>query len=446
MNTTSKTKRMVSVATAIVWIVATAHSYAQTTRTIKLEEAIEMSLKNSKQLKLSQTNVDMAGLNIRQIKENQLPTLSVSGSYLRVNTPNIDLKIKQSGNDSTGSSGGTPAVHQAMYGMASASLPLFSGFRFKYGLESAHYLEQAAKLDVENDRDAIIQNTVAAYSNLYKAKKSVDLVSENLLRERQRVEEFTNREKNGMLARNDLMKAKLQESNVELALLTAENDLKVTTINMNLILGMPENTALLADSASFITLKEEGNAGEWEQTALTHRKDIAANGIRQKAADTDIKVVKADFYPSVALTAGYVALNIPGVAMIPNAVNAGIGFKYDIGALWKSGAKMAQARTKVYQLKTNEEVLLDRIHLEVNTAYYNYVLSKRKIDVYAKAVEQANENYRITKNKYDNSLVTTTELLDADVAQVQSRINYETAKADAIVAYKKLEQTAGVIN
>ncbi len=56
------------------------------------------------------------------------------------------------------------------------------------------------------------------------------------------------------------------------------------------------------------------------------------------------------------------------------------------------------------------------------------------------------ENYRITKNKYDNSLVTTTELLDADVAQVQSKINYAAAKADAIVAYKKLEQTAGVIN
>jgi outer membrane protein len=95
MNTTSKTKRMVFVTTAIIWIAATAHSYAQTARTIKLEEAIEMSLKNSKQLKLSQTNVDMAGLNIRQIKENQLPSLSVSGSYLRVNTPNIDLKIKQ---------------------------------------------------------------------------------------------------------------------------------------------------------------------------------------------------------------------------------------------------------------------------------------------------------------------------------------------------------------
>ncbi|CAG5067695.1 hypothetical protein DYBT9623_00416 [Dyadobacter sp. CECT 9623] len=445
MNTTFKIRRMVWVAAGAIWIAANSHAFAQAARTITLEEAIEMSLKNSKQLKLSQTNVDLAGLSIRQIKENQLPSLSISGSYLRVNTPNINLKVKPSTSDSTASGSATPEVHQVMYGMASASLPIFSGFRFKYGLQSAHYLEEAAKLDAESDRDAVIQNTIAAYSNLYKANKSVDLVAENLLRERQRVEEFTNREKNGMLARNDLMKAKLQESNVELTLLDAENDLKVTTINMDLLLGLPENTPLMADSASFLTFKEEGNVGDWEQTALTHRKDIAANGIRQKAANIDIKGAKADFYPSVALTAGYVALNIPGVAVIPNAVNAGVGIRYDVASLWKSGSKIAQARTHAYQLKTDEDILLDKLHLEVNTAFYNYVLSKRKIDVYAKAVEQANENYRITKNKYDNSLVTTTELLDADVAQVQSKINYEAAKADAIVAFKRLEQTAGVI-
>ena len=444
MNTTLKTSKIVTMTIGIALIVAASRSMAQqATRKITLEEAVEMSLKNSKQLKLSQTNVDLAGLNIRQIKENQLPSLAVSGSYLRLNTPNINLKLNQSGGDSTGS---TLSVHQAMYAMASASLPLFSGFKFKYGLESAKYLEQAAKLDVENDRDAVIQNTIAAYGNLYKSRKAMDLVSENLKREHERVVEFTNREKNGLLARNDLMKAQLQESNVQLTLLDAENALKITTINMDLLLGLPENTGLEADSTSFITLKDEGNVGDWEQNALAHRKDVAANGIRQKAANIDIKTAKSDFYPSVALTAGYVALSIPGVATIPNAMNAGIGFKYNISSFWKTGAKIAQARTYEYQLKTNEEILMDRLHLEVNTAYFNYVLSKKKIDVYAKAVEQADENYRITKNKYDNSLVTTTDLLDADVAQVQSKINFESAKADAIVAYKKLEQTAGIIN
>jgi outer membrane protein len=435
---------MALVAAGLFLFASATHSFGQATRNITLEEAVELSLKNSKQLKLSQSNVDLAGLNIRSIRDNQLPSFSLSASYLRLNTPNINLKSSSSDTSSNGMS--SVHVNQVAYGMASASIPLFSGFRYKYSLESAKYLQEASRLDAETDRQAVIQNAIAAYSNLYKAKKSVDLVAENLVREHERVQEFTNREKNGIIARNDLLKATLQESNVQLTLMDAENDLKLTTINMNLILGLPEDTQLAADSASFEVLKDAGNAMDWEQTALTHRKDMAAIAIRQKAANSDIHVAKADLYPNVALTGGYVALSIPGFVTVPNAFNAGIGVSYNLASLWKTGSKIEEAKTRLYQLKTNEEILLDRVHLEINTAYYNYVLSKKKIEVYEKAVEQANENYRITKNKYDNSLVTTTELLDADVAQVQSKINYAAAKADAIVAYKKLEQTAGVIN
>lgn len=441
--------KQVGVAGLLV-LMSVAQLQAQAPVSLTVGEAVQLSLKSSKSLKMSQFDVDLAALNTRQIKDSQLPSFTVTGSYLRLNSPNVSLKLGQP----TPVAGETPAagsgtrdirVNQAMYGMASASLPLFAGFKFKYSLEASKYLEQAAKLDVEHDREAVIQNTVAAYGNLYKARKAVELVQESLKREQDRVAQFTNREKNGLLARNDLMKAKLQESNVELALLDAENDLKVTTVNMDLMLGLPENTDIIPDAASFGVLAEAGTVADWEQKAIQNRKDLSANVIRQKAANDNIKIAKADKYPSVALTGGYIALNIPGLATIPNAMNAGLGVRYDVASLWKSKTKIEQARTQVSQLQTAESMLLDQVHVEVNTAYYNYVLSVRKIDVYAKAVEQADENYRITKNKYDNSLVTTTELLDADVAQVQSRINYEASKADALVAYKRLEQVSGLI-
>jgi outer membrane protein TolC len=84
--------------------------------------------------------------------------------------------------------------------------------------------------------------------------------------------------------------------------------------------------------------------------------------------------------------------------------------------------------------------------LQINQAYQTYLLSQKKIQVYQKAVEQAAENYRITKNKYDNSLATTTDLLDADVAQLQTKLNLTNAAADEVVAYNKLLQTAGILN
>ena len=91
-------------------------------------------------------------------------------------------------------------------------------------------------------------------------------------------------------------------------------------------------------------------------------------------------------------------------------------------------------------------MMTDGVRVQITQAYQNYLLSMRKIDVYAKAIEQANENYRITNNKYNNSLVTTTDLLDADVAQLQAKLNYAFSKADALVAFKKLQQTAGVLS
>ena len=75
----------------------------------------------------------------------------------------------------------------------------------------------------------------------------------------------------------------------------------------------------------------------------------------------------------------------------------------------------------------------------------NEKLSPKKIEVYRKAIVQAEENYKIVKNKYDNALANTTDLLDADVAQLQAKLNYAFSKSDASVAYYKLLQTAGLL-
>ena len=74
------------------------------------------------------------------------------------------------------------------------------------------------------------------------------------------------------------------------------------------------------------------------------------------------------------------------------------------------------------------------------------MLSQKKIEVYQKAVLQSTENYRITKNKFDNNLVNTTDLLDANVSLLQSKINLAVAKADVLFAYNRLLQTAGLLS
>jgi len=275
----------------------------------------------------------------------------------------------------------------------------------------------------------------------------VNLVRENLKQQQQRTTDFTNMEKNGLLARNDLLKAQLQQSNIEVALTQAESDLKVARINMNIMLGIPENSQYDVDTTFLAQAGPDGKSvAEWEQTALQRRKDAAALQAHEKAAYAGIKSAKGDYYPSLSLTGGYVAANIPNFLTVTNAVNVGVGLKYNLSSLWKTGSKVDDAKNELNAVKINEEMLADNIHVQVNEAYENYVVSTKKIEMYEKAIEQADENYRITKNKHENSLATTTDLLEADVAQLQAKLNYTTAKADAVVSYNKLLETAGVLS
>ena len=416
---------------------------AQETRAVTLQEAINLSLTNSHQLKNNKAVIDEATAAVREASERKLPDFSVSGSYLYLPVkPNIHLKTDSSGDGK----GGGPKVSQAMYGTASVSLPIFTGGKLNYAIESAKYLEQAAKLDAEENREEVILNTIQAFSNLYKSKAAVTIVQENLEQSNQRVKDFANLEKNGLLARNDLLKAELQSSNMELSLLDAQNNWKLSSVNMALMLGLPEQTILDPDSASLQPVSEIKTLDEYEQTALLQRKEIGSLSLRKKAAELGIKSAKADYYPSLALTAGYIAADIPGFFTLTNAVNVGVGVKYNVSSLWKNKSKIAQAAARARQLEASQDMLADNVRLQVNRAYQDYLLSQKKIQVYQKAVEQAAENYRITKNKYENALATTTDLLDADVAQLQTRLNVTNATADAVVAFNKLLQTAGILH
>lgn len=420
---------------------------AQNNKPLTLNEAIDLSIKNSKQLKINRAKVEQASAAVKEAIQRRSPDASFSGSYIRLTNPAIDLKTKSNGNSGgSGNNGGAPAkVNQAAYGILNASLPIYAGGKIRYGIESSKYLAHAEELDAGNSKEEVIENAIEAYVNLYKANAAVQLYEQNLVQAQQRIKDFTNLEKNGLLARNDLLKVQLQASNVELSLLDAKNNWELANVNMYLMLGLPENTTLAPDSTIINQNFSVGALADYVQSALKNRKDIEALGLRKQAADLGVKATKADRYPAIALTGGYIAADVPKVLTITNAANIGIGVSYNLGSLWKNKAKVEQAEAQSRELQATQELMNNNIRLQVNRAYLNWLSSQKKIEVYAKAVEQSDENYRIVKNKYDNGLATVTDLVDADVAQLQSHLNYSIAKADAIIVYNQLLQSAGIL-
>jgi outer membrane protein TolC len=90
-------------------------------------------------------------------------------------------------------------------------------------------------------------------------------------------------------------------------------------------------------------------------------------------------------------------------------------------------------------------MLTDDIKIQVQKAIEDYDLALKQDLVYNQ-LEQASENYRIIKDKYDNGLSDTNDLLEADVEQLGSNINKTLWQGCVIQKYYELLSVSGQLN
>ena len=274
------------------------------------------------------------------------------------------------------------------------------------------------------------------YFGLYKTQQMISLTEDYLKTAQQRVLDFQALEDNGLLAHNDLLKAKLQESDIELALATAKKNNKVINFQLVNFLQLPEGTTITILDTEFDSLQTISDNS-------IQRKDLEALSFQEAASKSNIKIAQSNYYPSFNLIGGYIALDVKDALTISNAMNFGAGVSYDVSSIFKNRKNVEKAKSKALETKNQIAILTDKIKEEVQEANENYLLAIQQKQVYEKAQEQAAENYSIVKDKYDNGLSNTNDLLEANVDQLQAKINYTISTSDILEKYYELQFQKG---
>jgi outer membrane protein TolC len=408
---------------------------AQEKTNLKLEEAINLAWSKSNEVSLANTKVETKKQELRSVKNNQYPDLKLSGEYLRLTEATIDLQFDAG-------SKALPVPDQLLLGQATLKFPVFAGMKIQNGIKLQDNLFQAENALASQTKEALAMRVINYYSNLYKSQRTVALLKENLKSAHQRVVDFTALEKNGIIPRNDLLKSQLQVSKVQLSLDQAINNVIIINYHLVTLLKLPSETKIELEEND-LTHFQMNNIPTNEQPALENRKDLAAVQYQSKATQDNINMAKGDYYPSIAVVGGYAALNLNNIITLQNAMYFGVGLSYDISGIYKNGTHVKIAESKALEVKNSEELLKDTIRIQVQQAITNYDLAIKQDVVYNQAVEQATENYRIVKDKYENGLSDTNDLLEADVEQLNSKINETIAKVDVIQKYYELLSASG---
>jgi len=418
--------------------------HAQQVKKLSLSEAIELGIANSRNLKLAQHKLTEAAARLDVINDNALPNASVSFLYNHAEIPTHTLSI----------GGGKPITlpgrADAFVGTAGIEELIYGGQKLKYAKESTKLLSELARLDFEKSKEEVSYVVINTWFSLYKLAQSRKVVTQNLDAIAGQLKQAQQFFSQGIVTKNDVLRFQLQQANVSLTALEIENNRKIVNYNLDILLGLPEDTEIRIEETD-ITLKPLEPLASYMTMAVSERQELQQLDVQHKAADLNIKTIKADKLPTLGIGANMYYIN-PGGSFIPAAnqfivpVTVGATLSWNVANLWKNKHKEAEAYIQQQEISIQKDMLSDQVKTQVNKDYQNYRMAVQKIDVLQTSVAQAEENDRLLASKYRNNMASATDRIDAETLLYQAKINLEIARADAGLAYYTLLKSTGKIS
>ncbi|MEI6411895.1 MAG: TolC family protein [Bacteroidota bacterium] len=413
---------------------------------LDLGKAIELGIANSKVLKASSQKINIAQAKIRETNTQTLPQVKVSSTYTRISDNITPFSVKFPGAPEPIVL--NPQILNQFGENLGASQLLYAGGRVKKTIQSLAFLEKAAELDLEKDRSDVVYNIISAYYTFYKLQQSTKILRENAQLVQARLVDLKNLEDNGVVLHNDVLKLELQLSQLNIQQLDISNAYASTQYGFNILLGLPDSAQTMIDSSSFFKYQLNGSYADYEKSALENRPDLTAVNTRLKAADLNIAINKANFFPTISASTNlnYLRPNpriFPQKARFDGTWNAGISVAWDVSSLYNNKHFVQDAQYN-YELSHQLQLaLVDNIKTELYANYLAYKRAQAHLVLTKQILAQADENYRLIYDRLQDNLVIATDLQDALTNLIQGKLNVLIDEADLDLAYFKFIKTTG---
>jgi outer membrane protein len=423
---------------------------AQAEEMLTLEASIDIALQNSRSIHSAKEGVKAATAQKRESATGFLPKLSTSYSYTRLNEAPFSrfqgLPAPMTALNGTE----IPAGTQDNYSWTiEARQPLFTGGGLIANYQASKIGEDAARMEETAKQQDVVQEVKIAYFDILYAQKIMETA-------RQSVEMLTahrdvadNYFKVGMIPKNDLLHAEVELANGRQILTKAQNAVELTKARFNTILKRKISTPVqIADVLHYKPFEKP--LDECFEVALKNRPELKIVTLKAAQAGKLVKAAQSEYLPTLSLVGNYTRSG-------DNPSVSGSDFKdaenwYVMGvASWnfwewgKTKFRVDASRARENQALDAAKELNDMIALEIKNAYLALQEAEKQIVVSQKVIEQADENFRITQERFKERVATSTEVLDAQTLLTKAKAQYANALGDFNISQAKLDRAMGII-
>ena len=407
-----------------------------------LQEAWQIATAEDLTIEAAELRVTAAEAELAAAKGGRWPALVASASAARFNeTPAFDFSA-------AGLPGQLPLFSGSSQLTADARVtwPIFTSGLLSNSVQAAKLSVNAQRQQAKAHSQDVRLNVAAAYVGVLRTKSELGVADSQVRSLAQHVDDVDNMFATGAVAKNDLLAAQVSLAAARQRQLQARNSVDLATAVYNKALGRPL-TATVSLDESLPELDPRLDVDSLQaltDTAFSNREELT--GLRSAADATGARAesTRAQSRPQLALVGGY-------TAMENNFLNredfwsVGVGFQWAIFDTNRSRDKANALSLQSSALYREYRDLQSEIELQVRSAWLQLNETNARIKLANHAVQQADENLRVVRDRYRNGEGTNTEVLDAEGLRTLSRSNYDNAQYDAAFARYRLQRATGML-
>jgi outer membrane protein len=320
------------------------------------------------------------------------------------------------------------------------------------GMEYFNILSQkASKNSFYNNLKVVQQNIILQVKQIYfallQAEMLLEVQNEALKRAEEQLKMAQAKFDLGSASLSDVLKAKVLYGNEELLLITYTNQVKTGIANLNYILGQDVNTELEIER-NIVTPEPDYAYEKALEYSFSHHPSVLK-------AENDVKSARYDYYqslgaflPNLSLSYNYSWSN-QDLNEIKNIGKK--NYSWSLGAsislnLFNGFQNKVALSTSKLSLKTKQKTWEDtknQVSLQVKEAYLSLQQSKEKMRVSADALKSAEEDFNLTKEKYNLGAASMLELLDSNYSLKNAQNNKVQAQYDYYLSVAQFEKAMG---
>jgi outer membrane protein len=437
-------KNMLSILALWLLLGSAQAATAQEKITLTLEKSIDLALSQNPFYLASQQRVDAAQAQVREAAAQFFPSLNAQGLQ------NLDEKVFVLEFPSL-IPGGRPQ-RMALdftrdYQLSLAfSVPLYTGGRLTAGYKSARLNYLSSQESARQTTQETVFNVKRGFNNYLLAKELVQVTEEALELAEKLLQNVRNMYEVGMSSRLDLLRAEVRVANLKPPVIQAHNNLALAELSLKTLLGL--DIAQPVEIVGEMTYSPvEVDLDESIARSLANRPELNQLLYQKQMAGEMIKVAKADYLPTVAVSGNY---NFWADNLNFNKNNWQSFYSFNLvlnipifNGL-RTPARVAQSRALIRELEYTEKGLVNNIKFEVQSAYLNLNQAKESLLSQEKNVDAAKESVRVAELNYAEGLITITDVGSAQVALSEARVNYLRAIYEYVISLAQLEKAVGL--